>query len=51
MLADWNIDFISELSFFPYSKFKDQVDAFSGAFNILAKKRKRAGALFSGNRE
>jgi predicted phage terminase large subunit-like protein len=49
--ADWNIDFISELSFFPYSKYKDQVDAFSGAFNKLAKKGKRAGALFSGNRE
>lgn len=49
--ADWNIDFISELSFFPFSKFKDQVDAFSGAFNILAKKKKRAGALFTKKRE
>ena len=31
--ADWNVEYLSEMSFFPYSKFKDQVDASSGAFN------------------
>ena len=44
--ADWNMDYLSELSFFPYSKYKDQVDASSGAFNYLTRKKKRAGALF-----
>lgn len=44
--ADWNVDYLSELSFFPYSKYKDQVDASSGAFNMLAGGIKRMGALF-----
>jgi len=44
--GDWNVDYLSELSFFPYSKYKDQVDASSGAFNILTKRKKRAGSLF-----
>lgn len=46
--ADWNADYITELTFFPYSKFKDQVDSSSGAFNAQAKGRRRAGALFHG---
>ncbi len=45
-VADWNRDYLSELSFFPYSKYKDQVDASSGAFNLLAKRQRRVGALF-----
>jgi len=44
--GDWNVDYLSELSFFPYSKYKDQVDASSGAFNLLTKRKKRAGGLF-----
>ena len=32
----WNRDFIQELGAFPLSKHDDQVDAASGAFNILA---------------
>jgi predicted phage terminase large subunit-like protein len=35
--ADWNSEFRRELEFFPYGKFKDQVDATSGAFNMLVK--------------
>ncbi len=34
--AAWNRDFMDELESFPSGKFKDQVDAASGAFNKLA---------------
>lgn len=37
--ADWNHDFVEELRFFPNGRFKDQVDAASGAFSKLAAKR------------
>jgi len=43
--GDWNEDYIEELRYFPFSKYKDQVDASSGAFNILAGRNIRAGAL------
>jgi predicted phage terminase large subunit-like protein len=33
--ADWNETFLDEATTFPASKFKDQVDALSGAFNRL----------------
>ena len=46
MRGDWNVGYLSELSFFPYSKYKDQVDASSGSFNILNKRKKIAGSLF-----
>jgi predicted phage terminase large subunit-like protein len=46
--ADWNTDYIQELMFFPRSTFKDQVDASSGAFNTICKRKRRAGALFHG---
>jgi|LSQX01.3.fsa_nt_gb predicted phage terminase large subunit-like protein len=35
--AEWNNEFKREFEFFPYGKFKDQVDATSGAFNMLVK--------------
>ena len=35
--AEWNSEYRRELEFFPYGKYKDQVDASSGAFNILLK--------------
>lgn len=35
----WLSKYIEELRFFPYSTFKDQVDASSGAFNHLVPKR------------
>ena len=33
--GDWNSEFKEELRFFPFSKYKDQVDAASGAFSKL----------------
>ncbi|MFP4046383.1 MAG: hypothetical protein ACLFT4_01330 [Bacteroidales bacterium] len=35
--GQWNKDFIDEHTFFPYSTYKDQVDAASGAFAKLTK--------------
>jgi predicted phage terminase large subunit-like protein len=36
VIGPWNKDYIEELRLFPFGKFKDQVDASSGAFNKLA---------------
>lgn len=41
----WNRVAIEELRFFPYSTYKDQVDAGSIAFIVLAKGRRRLGAM------
>lgn len=38
--ASWNQEFIEEFRFFPYSRYKDQVDASAGAFNKLALKKR-----------
>jgi predicted phage terminase large subunit-like protein len=35
--GDWNDEYKNELKYFPRSKFKDQVDGSSGAFNRLTK--------------
>lgn len=43
--AHWNKEYIEELAFFPESKYKDQVDASSGAFAWLARKKIKIGAL------
>jgi predicted phage terminase large subunit-like protein len=43
--GEWNDDYISEMKFFPYSTTKDQIDASSGAFNLLACGRKRVGGM------
>lgn len=38
--AEWNKDFIDEFEFFPFSTYKDQVDASSGAYaKLMTKKR------------
>jgi len=37
--GDWNHEFVEELRFFPFGNYKDQVDAASAAFNLLASKR------------
>jgi predicted phage terminase large subunit-like protein len=37
--GEWNREFIEEHRFFPYSRFKDQVDSASGAMSKLVKKR------------
>jgi len=34
--GEWNHDFIEEHRYFPFSTYKDQVDAAAAAFNILA---------------
>jgi len=39
MRGEWNHQYIEELRFFPFGTYKDQVDASSGAFNMLIKKR------------
>lgn len=39
----WNHEFINELGSFPFSKWKDQVDAASAGFNKLALPAKKAG--------
>jgi phage terminase large subunit-like protein len=40
MRGEWNDEYVNELRFFPLSKYKDQVDATSGAFAMLTGKRK-----------
>lgn len=37
--GDWNYEFIEEFRFFPHSTYKDQVDAGSGAFSKLIKRK------------
>ena len=43
--ARWNEDFFKELENFPEAGHDDQVDALSGAFNMLAKKRYDINAM------
>ena len=43
--GDWNDDYLKEHALFPAGKFKDQVDASSGAYNKLAKLKKRTGGV------
>jgi len=45
--ADWNAEYLKELSFFPDPgyKYKDQVDASSGAFAYLSRPRRYVGAF------
>ena len=38
-VGDQSTEFVEELRFFPYSTYKDQVDAASGAFSHLTQKR------------
>lgn len=42
---DWNESFLDEMEHFPLSKYKDQIDAASGAFSYLSKVKLIAGAL------
>lgn len=44
--GEWVDENKEEYRYFPFSKFKDQVDSASGAFAKLAKTKKRAGMLF-----
>jgi predicted phage terminase large subunit-like protein len=48
--ADWNYEFIEEHRNFPFSTYKDQVDAASGGFSRLAHKRIAGPVLRSRSR-
>ena len=41
----WTKDYLEELRYFPLSKFTDQVDASSGAFNRLVRKKIKVGGM------
>ena len=43
--GEWNREYSNELLYFPHSKYKDQVDASSGAFGMLTKQRRKKGAM------
>ncbi len=43
--GEWNRAYLDELLYWPHSKYKDQVDASSGAFMRLIHPRRRIGAL------
>ncbi len=45
----WVVEWIDEHRYFPNSKFKDQVDASSGAFSICFKPVKRIGGMLKNN--
>lgn len=42
---NWTRDYVEEMRFFPNSKYKDQIDASSGAFNRLARKKIKVGGF------
>ena len=44
-IGDWNHEYVEELRYFPFSTYKDQVDASSGCFAMLNKPKRRYGAL------
>ena len=41
--ADWNDALKDEMRFFPFSTYKDQVDAGAGAYTILANPARKVG--------
>lgn len=43
--AEWVKPFIEEHRYFPYSRYKDQVDAASGAFTLLSRPKTRVGGI------
>ena len=45
LAAQWNRAFLDEHETFPAGKFKDQVDAASGAFNKIASKYRYESSL------
>ncbi len=45
LIAEWTQTYIDELRYFPFGKYDDQVDASSGAFNYLARKKTRIGGF------
>lgn len=45
---DWNSDYLEELKYFPFSTFKDQVDASSGCLTVLLKGLRKIGGMRRG---
>ena len=43
--ADWNKEYLNELALFPFGKYKDQVDASSGAFTAATFPGGRIGVI------
>jgi predicted phage terminase large subunit-like protein len=43
----WNDEYLSELQYFPNSKYKDQVDSSAGAFNLIATLTRRVAGGWS----
>lgn len=43
--GEWNSDYIDEMRYFPFSTYKDQIDASSGAFALLTGYRDKVGAF------
>jgi predicted phage terminase large subunit-like protein len=41
----WKDELVEEFRFFPYSTYKDQVDAASGAFSLITNSRRKVGAF------
>jgi len=51
IVGEWNAKYLEELRYWPNSKYKDQVDASSGAFAKLAKPKRRVGAMGKGKKD
>ena len=49
--GEWNYDYIEEFRHFPFSTYKDQVDASSGAFTKLTRKKQASMLFTSGGRQ
>jgi len=47
--ADWNANYLDELKYFPFSTFKDQVDASSGCLTTLLKGLRKVGGMRKGS--
>lgn len=48
LIRPWNKDYIEELKFFPHARYSDQVDATSGGFNRLTRRKVKIGAMGGG---
>jgi predicted phage terminase large subunit-like protein len=49
--GSWNETYFEEMKFFPNSRFKDQIDASSGGFNVVAATRRYIGPARSKQRQ
>ena len=47
--TEWHANLIDEMKHFPMSRFSDQIDACSNAFNFLFRKKRRCGSAWRDN--